>query len=169
MSSWDSGPTCVLGCSRSAEDLTARRWSAGRAVRPGMRAGLRAARRTRTERAAFEKGALPQLEPGHRLATAPLITPPDGQVLHQPQPPAALSFSVRRAQHRDTVRLAAGDLNPHASVPGHDGDRDRLPGTAAPPCSRLLVTSSLARRIATSPQGCEGPSRRPTNARASRT
>jgi hypothetical protein len=40
---------------------------------------------------------------------------------------AALSLVVRSAQHRDAVRLAAGDLDPHASVPDHDGDRDRFP------------------------------------------
>ena len=38
-----------------------------------------------------------------------------------------------------------------------------------PPWSTLLVTISLARRTATSPHGCDGPSRRATNARASRT
>jgi hypothetical protein len=91
----------------------------------------------------------PELEPGHRLAAAPLIAPPDSQLLHQPQPPAALSSVVRRAQHRDAVRLAAGDLDPHASVPDHDGDRDRFPGPAELPWRRLLVTISLASRTAT--------------------
>jgi hypothetical protein len=40
---------------------------------------------------------------------------------------AALRLVVRPTQHRDAVRLPAGDLDPHASVPGHDGDHDRLP------------------------------------------
>jgi hypothetical protein len=47
----------------------------------------------------------PELEPGHRLAAAPLVAPPDSQLLHQPQPPAALSFVVRRVQHRDAEEV----------------------------------------------------------------
>jgi hypothetical protein len=114
-------PSPTRGSLRRSPRSTASRWTS-----PG--------RTARGARAALTGGS--PAAPARRCGRPGRPTSPRPRAVHarsswprcSTAPPGS---RARPVQHRDAVRLAAADLDPHASVRDHHGDRDRFTGPRA--------------------------------------
>ena len=154
-------PVPVAGSCGGVREVRGGQVPAGRAEDDAAGADAGQEREPAGERSPVQRGArgrgrgadLAQ-EPGERMRPVPQVDRAEDQRLdgaaeragHQDQP-------ARVSGHRQIGEIDAPSARRMVFSEGHYGQ----------------VTTSLARRTATSPHGCDGPSRRPTNARAFRT
>ena len=145
--------------------------SAGRGAAPGQcRVHARSIPGIRQVHAG--SALLPELEPGRREATAPLVAPPRRQGVYQPQPTVPLRLAVGgrgRRQGQAPVPIRSVTSTRTTSSRAATVTVTTPPRTAEPLCSTEFVTSSLASKSARSMCTCDSPSTLATKARAALT